>query len=260
MRSEAERQFYLGRAGIHLWYARSPLPGAAPSPEFSFPDEVDTPAPAPLPTPPPSRSGKGDAGKRRIAGIQALMKGDDKEAPTAVEPPKALAQPAPVAEIVPEESSLPTPSREPEPESRGLVSAYLGFWMAREMVLVSSMSDQASDRLQDALAKNILAAVGGSEVNEMFHIRWPVFGNPRVPGNGASDFQTLLRSVSSDFGSRKLLLLGVLTDDFPSERSDWLAASLGAPALDFPRSLAELAAVPAFKRELWQQLKSSVRG
>jgi DNA polymerase III psi subunit len=28
--------------------------------------------------------------------------------------------------------------------------------------------------------------------------------------------------------------------------------------VDFPRSLTELAAVPAYKRELWQQLKSAI--
>ena len=41
MMPEAERQFYLGKAGIHLWYARKALPGAAPSPEFAFPEHEE---------------------------------------------------------------------------------------------------------------------------------------------------------------------------------------------------------------------------
>jgi hypothetical protein len=36
---EAERQFYLAMFGVQLWYAREPLLGAAPSPEFVFPVE-----------------------------------------------------------------------------------------------------------------------------------------------------------------------------------------------------------------------------
>jgi len=80
MMPEAERQFYLGKAGIHLWYARKALPGAAPSPEFAFPEkdepELDAAAIAPPPVPArpsvPQRKVDG-VGKDRIAGIQALM-------------------------------------------------------------------------------------------------------------------------------------------------------------------------------------------
>lgn len=265
MRTEAERQFYLGRAGIHLWYARAPLPGAAPSPEFRFPEEISAPEPvsqpAPIRPPRPRRPRPVDdaTGKHRIAGIQALMAGTGQEAPAASEPAKApeISVPAPEPQI-PEEHSPHLSPDEAEPGAQVQLSANLGFWVTRSLVLVSGVSDQASERLQDVLARNILAAIDAPEVEEAFRVRWPVFGNSRVPGNSADDFQGVLRSVSAGFGSRKLLLLGVLTDDLPAGRSEWLAAAIGRPALDFPGSLAELAAVPAYKRELWQQLKSSV--
>ena len=41
MHTEAARQFYLGVAGVRMWYAREPLPGAAPSPEYDFSEDID---------------------------------------------------------------------------------------------------------------------------------------------------------------------------------------------------------------------------
>src|SRR5690606_14952828 len=41
MQAESVRQFYLCAAGIRMWYARAPLPGAAASPEYDF-DTGDT--------------------------------------------------------------------------------------------------------------------------------------------------------------------------------------------------------------------------
>ncbi|KKL72136.1 hypothetical protein LCGC14_2087950, partial [marine sediment metagenome] len=87
IRTEAQRQFYLGLAGVRLWYAREPLPGAAPSPEFLFPepDEQATPfvsgkvknASAPAEeavlNPAPAAPETGKRGAQRIANLQALM-------------------------------------------------------------------------------------------------------------------------------------------------------------------------------------------
>lgn len=262
--SEAERQYYLGRAGINIWYARAPLPGAAPSPEFRFPAEDSAPEPESdpiVPRPPqPSRRrpAADDSGRDRIAGIQALMAGSGEKAPESPKPVEAVQLPvAGAREPLPEDLS-PEPDVATEPGSQVQIETRLGFWVSERMVLVSGVSDDASARLQDALAENILAALGETTAAEPRHIRWPVFGNPRVPGNSVDDLQGVLRSISKEFGVRKLLLLGVLSDDLRSGRSEWLVSALGAPAIDFPRSLAELAAVPAYKRELWQQLKSTV--
>ncbi|MBL3557137.1 MULTISPECIES: 2-isopropylmalate synthase [Marinobacter] len=270
--TEAERQYYLGKAGIHLWYARAPLPGAAPSPEFRFPEADDAPEADPeLIVAPSSRSSTPNArtdgpGKDRIAGLQALMANTnsevrkDSESVKPTEPANAGRAEAPASapdrplsgEIVPE------PDTAAEPEPLGQVDAHLGIWISEHMVLVSGMSDEASERLQHTLAENILSSLGESVVAAPRHIRWPVFGNPRVPGNSVEDFRHTLRSMSKEFGARKLLLLGVMTDDMASGRAEWLAAALGVPAVDFPRSLAELSAVPAYKRELWQQLKAGL--
>lgn len=264
MKSEAERQFYLGRAGIHLWYARAPLPGAAPSPEFRFP--VDDSAPEPesdpiVPRPPrPSKppSGGDGTGRHRIAGLQALMADSEPETPKAPESVKPVESPASVVEEPAPVEVLPDSEMTGEPEAGDRIEAHLGFWISERLVLVSGVSDKASERLQDTLAGNILAALGESSVEKPRHIHWPVFGNSRVPGNSMDDFRGILRSIGAEFGARKVLFLGVLVDDLQPARSEWLAGALGSPVLDFPRSLAELAAVPTYKRELWQQLKSAL--
>lgn len=264
MMSEAARQYYLGKAGISIWYARAPLPGAAPSPEFRFPAEDSVPEPesdpiVPRPPQPARRCPAADNGGRdRIAGIQALMAGSGEKVAESTKPVEAVELPVSGAREQSTEDLAPEPDVATEPDSQVQIEARLGFWVSEHMVLVSGVSDEASSRLQDALAENILAALGETTEAEPRHIRWPVFGNPRVPGNSVDDFQDVLRAISKEFGVRKLLLLGVLADDLPSGRSEWLVSALGAPAIDFPRTLAELAAVPAYKRELWQQLKSSV--
>ncbi|HEY9120915.1 MAG TPA: 2-isopropylmalate synthase [Marinobacter sp.] len=274
MMTEAERQYYLGKAGIHLWYARVPLPGAAPSPEFRFPEVDAAPEAEPeLSVTPSARSSMPRApsegpGKDRLAGLQALMANTDsgvRKESKPVKPSEPLntdtaESPASAADVPLPGEVAPHPDTpaEPEPEPQAQVDAHLGFWVSEHLVLVSGMSDEASERLQHTLAENILSSLGESSVESPRHIRWPVFGNSRVPGNSVEDFRHILRSLSHEFGARKLLLLGVMPDDMASSRSEWLAAALGIPAVDYPRSLAELAAVPAYKRELWQQLKAGV--
>lgn len=264
MMSESERQYYLGQAGIRLWYAREPLPGAAPSPEYRFPAEDSAPEPEPdvlVPRPQqPSRPRPvgDDSGRHRIAGIQALMAGNQAGTDKRAVPATPAELPVDETDHASPVDELPASEAVAEPDSQVRIETHLGFWVSERLVLVSRVSDEASGRLQETLAENILASLGESVPEQACHVRWPVFGNPRVPGNSLDDFQGLLRSVSKEFGSRKLLLLGVLPDDMPSGRSEWLAAALGASLVDFPRSLAELAAVPAYKRELWQQLKSAV--
>lgn len=264
MMSESERQYYLGKAGIHIWYARAPLPGAAPSPEFRFPVDDSVPEPEsdlipPRPSRPASQRPVADgAGREKIAGIQALMAGSETEASETPKPVSADVSPAGGTERASSVDPSPALDVAPEPARQGQIVAHLGCWVSERMVLVSGMSDEASERLQETLAANILAALGERMAGESRHIRWPVFGNPRVPGNSGDDFHGLLRSVSSEFGSKKLICLGVLMDDMPAGRSEWLASALGTPSVDFPRSLAELAAVPEYKRELWHQLRSAV--
>lgn len=186
------------------------------------------------------------------------MADSEPETPKVPESVKPVESPASLVEEPEPVEVLPDSDTIGEPEAGSRIEAHLGFWISERLVLVSSVSDQASERLQDTLAGNILAALGESAVEKPRHIHWPVFGNSRVPGNSMDDFRGILRSISAEFGTRKVLFLGVLVDELQPARSEWLAGALGSPALDFPRSLAELAAVPAYKRELWQQLKSAV--
>lgn len=266
---EVQRQFYLAMAGIQVWYARDSLPGAAPSPEFEFPEEEepDQFADAP-PAQAPVRSGgrarpnisSGQAGER-IAHLQALMAGGS----AAAAPQSSPADAAVVAEPQPEAESEPRaePKANAPVEERVDLSdlrVTLGFWSTEDLVLVSGVSDDASERLQDALANNIIAALGAVRQITPSYLRWPVFANPVVPGNGFADFSRLVASMVSEQGARQLVLLGVLSDGLPEDRQTWLGRTLGAPTVDFPSTLAELAAVPSHKRALWRELKPLARG
>jgi hypothetical protein len=263
---EVERQFYLGRAGIHLWYARKTLPGAAPSPEFAFP-EHDAPELEFAAIAPPLASARSSVpqrkidgvGKDRIAGIQALMAGNAPETADIPVPEKTQETPVVAGPEVTAEASSDKKLEAVE-GSPSEIRAHLGFWLSERLVLISGVSDQASTRLQDTLAENILTAVGETRIEKGHELRWPVFGNLRVPGNSADNFRDTLHSLVNNFGARKLVLLGVLAKESPSERAVRLDSVLGDAAVDFPYTLAELAAVPAHKRDLWQRLKSIVGG
>lgn len=100
--NEAQRQFLLGMAGVRVWYARTPLPGAAPSPVFRFPEpQVEENFADVVPE---SKAVQGQAadrrfarpqrermdpaaaerGAKRIAGLQQLISGHGEKArPTA---------------------------------------------------------------------------------------------------------------------------------------------------------------------------------
>ncbi|MDX1598493.1 MAG: 2-isopropylmalate synthase [Marinobacter sp.] len=270
--SEAERQFYLGMAGIRAWYAREPLPGAAPSPEFEFPEESELPAFAePLArsnraaakAPGNSKPTGPEAGQaiERIANLQAMMAGEN--ASGSVVATEAVAESKPEGTAA--TASIDRESDTPEvlvPESVVMtgLKATLGVWQAGNVLLLGELSEDASTRLQDSLANNILKALGYDEPVKAECLRWPVFANPLVPGNSFADFTGVLKSLVGDIDGRRLILLGLLVDTLPEDRGAWLDNTLGQPAVDFPHTLAELAAVPSYKRALWEQLKPLVRG
>jgi hypothetical protein len=269
--SEADRQYYLAMAGIQLWYAREPLSGAAPSAEFSFPETPVTAEPAdlappvpPAPSPGGNRARSGDnAGQagQRIANLQALMS----NAPSVSDhPPPASPEVEVAVDSEPPaiDAAGDAPVSEAVPDDRLTVSnlrVTMGLWVANNRILVGRVSEDASEGLQDTLANNILAAMGASQPVEADYLRWPVFANPLVPGNGFADFSRLLASMAVESEGRQLILLGVLPELPDEEREPWLAQTLGRPAVDFRQSLAELAAVPAHKRSLWQALKPLLR-
>lgn len=78
--NEALRQFAMGVAGVRLWYARSPLPGAAPSPDYDFgePDASaeqaeEAVAVSPRTSVPPAPAS--EASRQGLARLQGLLAG-----------------------------------------------------------------------------------------------------------------------------------------------------------------------------------------
>ncbi|WP_417566055.1 2-isopropylmalate synthase [Marinobacter sp.] len=265
IRSEAERQFYLGAAGIRVWYARQPLPGAATSPEFEFPEEASAaevlPEIAQPVSDPGGISGKSarpvlsarhrNQGAARIADLQALMENGTE------------ASEKPASEI-PEQKSLVEPGRDsPQPEPVNKIAAgvpwtpvgkvNLMLWVGDNIVLIAAMSAEASTRLQEILALNILKSLGEQRPRFLGQVRWPVFNNLLVPGNSTGDLVEVIGNVLSGVDRQKVVLLG---GEAETEK-DWLTKALGRDvAVSFQYSLAELASEPAIKRSLWHRLKA----
>ncbi len=139
------------------------------------------------------------------------------------------------------------------------IEARLALWVSKDYLLIGQWSDEASERLQDTLARNILKAMAASDVGERQEIQWPVFRNPKVPGNGVEDFRRVLTTVVSKYPNRKLIMLGVLSEQDADLRAQCLGACLSEAKIDFPQTLAELSGSPSQKRELWQAIQKQGR-
>lgn len=250
--TEEIRQFYLASAGVRMWYAKRPLPGAAPSPEYHLEvaeaDEgqnVHSEAPAASQTlaiPQPSQQKP----RQRSVDLQALMSPGPAE--TGAEASEQSVSPG--AEIASPEAELPA--------SDSVVMAQLSIWRTENLLLVSQWSSDASERLQDSLARNLFLALGQQELlGQRQLLQWPVFRNSRIPGNSMNDFKDLLAGLASSAEGGSIILLGVLGDQSEAQRQYCLAPLLPRVKIDFPYSLAELSAAAERKRDLWQVLKSS---
>jgi DNA polymerase III psi subunit len=287
---EAERQFYMAMAGVQIWYARESLPGAAPSPEFVFPLERDStnavlPIPAGNPSAPvhapslahlpkakPLRRAD-PAAAARIADLQSLMKAGKTEAPQPDRRPRPaedvpartrlapdstpVMTPAPVMDTSPPVEIAPLPAAEP-------LKVTLALWQGRHVSLIAALSNDASAKLQQALAHNILRSLGEKELGESVTVHWPVFNNLLVPGNQPQDLVGVLKPLLTGLSAQQLIVLGVnsdnrvTVDDARGPAPFWLADALPAlsqPLMAFRFSLAELAAQPQYKRELWKAIR-----
>ncbi|MDX1757893.1 MAG: hypothetical protein R3175_17705 [Marinobacter sp.] len=250
--NEAARQFYLGQAGIHLWYARSPLPGAAPSPDFDFSEPAPEPvAPVSTPIASPQENDRAErAGK--LAALQGLMSG--KAAPPEENnPPASPAEQAVGTETPATDRAgvIDPPTMDADPV---IIQANWGFWCAEDALLVSVLSEDASFQLQASLAQNILKAVGQSALRD-FRIQWPVFNNPLVPGSDRGALIRVVREQLANLGGRRVILLGILPGLPDADRAALIAELWGQVAVDMPASLAALSTDPAGKRALWEALK-----
>ncbi|HLV76705.1 MAG TPA: hypothetical protein VKY53_02105 [Marinobacter sp.] len=248
--TEAERQFYLGVAGIRMWYARQPLPGAAPSPDFDFAADDEPPLPevavAPAAEAAVRAAGPGKASRNRekIAQLQSLMDtggGSRASAPVPAEAPPAL----PVAEE-PVEPALA--ARE---ETTGLEVPRLNLciWRSKRVVMICDLSEDTSLALQDTLARNILRSLGEEAAGQTAALRWPLFNNLKVGLNAPENLMATLRDQLADVSAQKLLVLGSC--------GPWVSRALARePDLMLETSLAALATDPAGKRQLWQQIRA----
>ncbi|MGO1691979.1 MAG: 2-isopropylmalate synthase [Marinobacter sp.] len=267
IQTEAQRQFYLGVAGIRLWYAREPLPGAAPSPEFQFPEPdeaVRQPVLGEVPVAAVSAKAKvsrssseaNQRGIQRIASLQALMESKAEPVPTKTSeeqwPPevsdRALEDPA--------EDNV-APAQESQANTTEVLRLNMGVFIGQRHILVAHISKEASLRLQETLATNILKSLGEDQLGAAKWIHWPVFNNLLVPGSSLADLKSVMAQVLDGVGSKKMIVLGPL--EGTRADSGWLADVVErAPDIASEHSLAELASNPDLKRSLWQQLKSLV--
>jgi len=252
---EAHRQFYLAAAGIRMWYAKRPLPGAAPSPEYQFadrdlPEKAASHGEAEVALRPHVRAERSeDSARSRLLDLQSLM----------AQPLQAKPEP-PVVPTIPEGAHEPVFKAEATSVelsgSHALIAAHLGIWSTGKYLLISQWSDEASERLQDSLAANLLRALHQKEVGKRQMLHWPVFRNPRIPGNSANDFREVLSRMVSPHETCSIILLGVLGSEQNEQRQHCLKPFLSQIGVDFPHSLAELSVSPGQKRDLWNTLKS----
>lgn len=301
---EAERQFYLAMAGVQLWYAREPLPGAAPSPEFVFPLErapttpvlpmpagnpsapIHAPSSAHLPKAKPLRRAD-PAAAARIADLQSLMKAGKTEASQPDRRPKPVEDVLASTRLTPDQTSAPVTDASPAVEIAPLPAALspttrnsdqvvltadplkvtLALWQGRNVSLIAALSNDASVKLQQALAHNILRSLGEKESSESVTVNWPVFNNLLVPGNQPQDLVGVLKPILSGLNAQHLIVLGANADDRLSADHaggpvpSWLAEALPTvkqPLMAFRFSLAELAAQSQYKRDLWSAIREWV--
>lgn len=265
VQTEAQRQFYLQVAGISCWYSRTALTGAAPSPDFDF-AEPERPDPASVDEPVADRRVSGQARRQSLAAIQGLVSASPGKAaraeaerpPAAVPESQHTAPPvqlAPVADRLAGDDSIDSDS---DPGAGGtavsVTRAHWGFWFSDEFVIVSSLSADASARLQESLAENILRALDQTPI-ESNSLQWPVFSNPGVPGNDEAGLKAVLRELAAQINNRRVITLGLLPEYSDHARNTWLESVLGRLSVEFPYSLAGLSADPERKRQLWKELR-----
>lgn len=260
IQTEAERQFYLGVTGIHLWYARAPLPGAAPSPAYDFGVVEAEAAPAVVADAPTkkrvltARPSVDPANKDRLAQLKNMMEsGASVAAPLARAEPEVeeVGEPEPARELPVEDAPEASP-RVASPKD--VARLCLQYWVGDRILLLANLSEEASFSMQEALAGNILRSLGEQAPGSSAAIRWPLFNNVRVSLNSDADLADLLRQSLAQASGKTVITLGLVSG--VGSIPDLLADVMGRePDMAFGASLAALAGDPSLKRELWQKIR-----
>lgn len=268
IRSEAERQFYLGMAGIRLWYARAPLPGAAPSPEFDFGVPAAEPEP-PVASAMPASGARTqarlptDEGKKdKLARLKTLMEAVPDKSPVQRAPHGESGEP----EIVKSEAEGPGETSADEDAGLSVVSVqsanqipklYLQAWSGKRVLLLTNLSEEASLSLQETLALNIMRSLDELNPGKLGAIQWPLFNNLKISLNSEADLAGLTRDYLPDVTEKAVVVLGLGPE--MSSFSSVLAEVINkAPEVSFGHSLAALASDPDLKKQLWQLIRPLV--
>lgn len=270
VRSETERQFYLGMAGIRMWYAREPLPGAAPSPDFDFEvvqqDVAKGVPPSPAKPAHVPASGPDAGSKDKLARLKTLMGGEPERPSMSAGSQSSLVVEGTV-------DSAPSSSVDDQIEltddaertrSRGVLlpqapKLCLQCWAGSGVLLLANLSEEASLSLQETLALNIVRSLGEADTHQLGLLRWPLFNNLKVSLNSETNLAALLRDYLANESGKSVITLGLPTD------SSVIANILGdvlekTPDVVFDQSLAALAADSDLKRQLWQLIKPLAAG
>lgn len=257
---EATRQFYLQAMGITLWYPRRLLPGAAPSPELDFSEEAPAvlvstlpqaesvvltrkeTEPAPTPVREKSKDGPSTGGK--APNLSGLMQdgAETRQAP----PRKAV-----LAQVAEPQAEMPSAA---VPEAA--ISIYCGLWIGRRYAVFADLDGQVSLELQQRLVHNLLRALGEGKDDTTypirFHqVRWPVFSNPLIPGNGAAGLKVVLGSLFPGDDEHAWIVLG-------EETGGVVDRSIANPCHLWLRESyrpADMAADSQLKRHLWRRIQ-----
>lgn len=259
---EATRQFYLQAMGVTLWYPRQQLPGAAPSPDLDFSEDLPAVAAstallAGAATPPARESSPVLAPVRQkpkehpLAGKAPNLSGlmlDDSD-----KPPALRNKPVPPAVV----ETPPSPSPVALPEES--ISIYCGLWIGRRYAVFADLDGQVSLELQQRLVQNLLRALGEGKEDSpyplRFHqVRWPVFSNPLIPGNGVEGLRVVLGSLLPCDDEHAWIVLG-------EETGRVVDRSIAKPCQLWLRESyrpADMASDSQLKRHLWARIQGQL--
>jgi hypothetical protein len=259
IQSETERQFYLGIAGVRVWYARDALPGASPSHGYALQgseEDADVGLLRFQPRKLTKRIHLGAGGHPGSAGRNidaALAKPNLKALMDPGSEHHARAEPAPSVAIANVDDAFDDISIT-APEETISVNLGVQVWMGKRFAMIARLSSEVSAGLQETLALNILRSLNESSPQTLGAVHWPVFNNSLVPGNSIADFGKVLEYVMSALEDQTLVNLGVDIDIIRNALETGKSLD-NLKQIIFPYSLAEMAANTSLKRELWHQIK-----
>lgn len=262
---EARRQHYLKAMGIPMWYARATLPGAKPSPTFDFSGFEEAAEPQ---LRRPAKGGGESA--RPVQSAADLLKQVARDlAPN--DPPLERAQPkrqAP-APVVPDDKPVPEvaaaeavePAIQADATTEEVPEFCVRAYQAGRYVMLNLEHPEIDAHREAALLANIAQACWGQPSEFLYELAWPVFSNPRLPGQELFVAQKVLKHSLKEYldGKSGLILFG--------QPPLWLARPMGqidqadqmlAIEAQLPVlatwSLGEMLIAPQRKRDVWLHL------